>query len=399
MNKGLKGNTGLSLIFAFVTFLFSLIGLFFLKGSVLLSIIWVALLFAGIMTMGIAGLELEIFIKRKHFRPVGRRHAALSLVLALAFGMFIGLFGQVLFCLDTEKYYVDDEIDTNLKEANVVFLMDCSASMGGVYGACQQATCQLLDSLDEEYSFQFMTFSVMVVDDSGMYPVNDANRKQLKDFINQTSCAMANTSFDDCLESAYQSLKANEKKNSRNVVILFSDIIGGSYNSDLKDKYKNSDIELYIMRVSQDGSTPIDINNTILELARKEFVMVPDANGQITTQELMDVLNESVKGITTIQKEKTRLIVTDELLPFSRDISISRVLIRTVFYILFAAAAAFVYYGFKPVGAYIGSVALAIPAAIVSLLLPISGFILLLILCLGSVTKYDVKQQGENDDV
>ncbi len=391
---------GLSGLFALIGFGICMLNFDITADTPEGCVLWTAELFAVCLTMGLIGMEAELFLRKKRFVALGRKNPAVSLISAVLIGCVIGAAGQAVFGLDIESQKVKSDEKIKTKETNVVLLMDYSGSMDYYIADETEVTCQLIDGLDKNVSMQIVAFSDTVEPRavSDFLPLTDANKDNLKDFVRNIDIWHGGTNFDLPLEVAFNTLSDNEKKDCRSVVLMLSDYAPGGYTftNQKGQQIKDEGFEVYSVRITYQGGENIDPNDQFAQFVDKDIPIVKAADGSIDTEELLGALTESVKGTREKTKTKNKLILGEELLTAQSDAALWKIIIRAVFFSLFSMAAGYVYYGFEDTKKLLINAAPGLLAAVISLINPVLAFVVLLLVGLGSFTRFEITEERHN---
>ncbi len=363
-------------------------------------IIWMAEVFAVCLAMGLLGIEADLFLRRKRFVPTVKRSLAKGLVFAVLAGAVLGAAGQALYALEVNVEKEKSGGKSEGKETHVVLLMDYSGSMTNSIEDEKEVTCRLIEGLDENTSLQVIAFSDTVEDRavSDFLPMTKANKAALQSFVRNIDIWFGGTNFDLPLEKAYETLSANKEKNCRSAVVMLSDYEQYGYTliTDIADRIKDEGFEMYSVRLTSQDSQQTDPNDPFMQYTDEDFSVVKNSDGSFDTDKLLEALSESVKG-----KEKSRISdvsaeLVDETLLMEEDADILKILLRITVYGLFSLAAGMVYYGAGGKGRLLINFISGALSGVVSLINPIAGCIVLMLVGAGSFTRYEIEEEKRN---
>lgn len=366
-------------------------------------VLWSAEVCAVSLAMGCMGIEFSLWLKRKKFKAIGRRKLALSLAIALISGAIVGAAGQFIYALELQKYTSDTEIDIHQNECNAVFLLDCSLSMANQHNNCIEATCQMLDKMDDSVSFQFVSFSSYNINEDNdateLLPVNDTNRTDLKDAVRNISVYHNANNFDIALDFAVETIKDNQSDSRRNVIVLFSDCVGG-VNDEIVSSFSDHNIEFYIIAVKNDSALNASFaDKPLLGISDKSFEIDAgyDGTGSADENEMVSAFNEilSKSGTGNKTKTKTKLTLGEDMLFGESELTLLRVIVRIIFFGLITAVAGCIYYGMESKKILLKNFAVGAGAALLSVIYYPLGIIVLIFLGIGGFTEYEVEENAE----
>jgi len=363
-------------------------------------IIWVAELFAVCLTMGLLGIEAELFLRRKRFVPAVKRSLLKKIISTLLIGAVLGAAGQALYALEVnvEKEKISGKTDS--KETHMVLLMDYSGSMMNSIEDEKEVTCRLIDSLNESTSLQVIAFSDTVEDRavSDFMPMTKDNKDELKGFVKSIDIWFGGTNFDLPLEKAYETLRENEKNNCRSAVVMLSDYEPYGYTlvTDIAQKIKDEGFEMYSVRLTAQGGQQPDPNDLFMQYVDEDFPITKNSDGSFDTDKLLEALTETVKG-----KDKSRISdvsaeLDDEALTAEAEPGVWRIILRIIVYGLFSLAAGCVYYGYESKTKLLINWALGAAAGIISLINPVVGYIVLMLTGTGFFTRFEIEEERRN---
>ncbi|MBR3802342.1 MAG: VWA domain-containing protein [Clostridia bacterium] len=401
MKKGLKYKLLFSGAFAAVGFLCCLLNYKITADTPVGCILWTAEVFAVIAVLGYLGVEFTLWLKRKDYKAVGRKSIALGLVLSLVSGAVIGASGQLLYSLRLHKYAVDSDDGKTPIKSNVVFMVDCSASMANQYASCVDATCEALDTMDENNYFRFAAFSSYNIDEKNHatehLPVTSSNRDSLKDKIKAINAFANSNNFEIALDFALETIKDSDYDSRKNIIIMISDAVG-KLNSFDKDELEKYDAKLYVLHIKNaDASNASKSKMPLLDIADKTFeISVEDGNGAVNIYEMTSSVENMFKAANEGENTKKKLILTEDMLLFAQDINVIRAVVSIIFFGLFAVAAGCVYYFSFDIKMILLNFLTGTVAALLSFIYYPLGIAVLLLVVAGGFVKYEITEETGN---
>lgn len=361
------------------------------RESVPAALVWGFAAFALPLALGFLGLELGLWLDRKRYTALRPSRVA-SLLLALLLGGGLGAGCQLIYLVEYQNYTVTSTEDMEYKGVHAVLLMDGSSSMEKRRDACVQAACRLVDGLDENSSVQFAAFAnnVMPRNVSDFLPMTRENRAQLQDFIRGTDLA-GGTDFGPPLTLALTTLEEHADRDYRSIILMLTDG-EAELSPDVSGPLADSDeIDLYTVRIVENSSgSPSALAQALVDLAAEDFTIVPDGDGGVDVEEVLDAFWAALDGQAVVSHQRERLgLGTDLMLWNNSPHYWWRILAGVLGCSLYAAVAGLVYYrqaGRRlavqlAAGAGTGAVLLAFPEA---------GLALLVLVCLGAYTTYEI---------
>lgn len=359
-------------------------------------IIWVAELFAICLTMGLLGLEAEIFLRRKRFVPTVKRSIVKKVICAALIGAMLGAAGQALYALEINVERKTEKDNTKTKETHIVLLMDYSGSMMNSIEDEKEVTCRLIEELDESTSLQVIAFSDTVENRavSDFMPMTESNKDALQSFVRGIDIWFGGTNFDLPLEKAYETLYANKKSDCRSAVVMLSDYEKYGYTliTDIGDRIKGEGFEIYSVRLASQGSQP-DANDLFMQYADEDFAVAKNSDGSFDTEELLKALTQSVKGKSKGGISDVSAQLGEEILTAEAEPEAGKIIIRIIVYGIFSMAAGYVYYGYESGMKLLLNFAVGAVPGVASLINPVFGYILLMLAGAGSFTRFEIEEE------
>ncbi|MBR3802341.1 MAG: VWA domain-containing protein [Clostridia bacterium] len=398
-----------SCLFAAAGFLCCLINRTALSDTPTGCIIWAAEAFAVSLIMGYVGLKVSLLCMKKKYAAAKCRNIAVSLVLCLVLGAATGAVGQALFALEKQEKKIEIEPDPADKPEekkhetkSISFIMDESASLLYIYENCVEATCNLIDKLNENHYFQYITFTRNVDKKTDLLQLTQSNKDSIKATVNTTHADGGYNYFYPPLQYSYDTLTTKADADSEKIVIMFTDCLG-DYESEMEkliDDYAESDITVYIIKTSVSESDKIDPDCQLAEIADEVFHLIPDENGDysmdniynilaITTEVDEEPVEEPVKKKT---RTETKIALGTESILFSQKNTVWKVLIRILTFSVFSLLTSFVYYGAEDKKKLLINLLPGAVSGVIFVIHPIAGLAASLIFILTAFTKFKTEQ-------
>ncbi len=398
-----------SCLFAAAGFLCCLINRTALSDTPTGCIIWAAEAFAVSLIMGYVGLKVSLLCMKKKYAAAKCRNIAVSLVLCLVLGAATGAVGQALFALEKQEKKIEIEPDPADKPEekkqetkSISFIMDESASLLYIYENCVEATCNLIDKLNENHYFQYITFTRNVDKKTDLLQLTQSNKDSIKATVNTTHADGGYNYFYPPLQYSYDTLTTKADADSEKIVIMFTDCLG-DYESEMEkliDDYAESDITVYIIKTSVSESDKIDPDCQLAEIADEVFHLIPDENGDYSMDNIYNIL-----AITTevdeepvedpVKKEtrtETKIALGTESILFSKKNTVWKVLIRILTFSVFSLLTSFVYYGAEDKKKLLINLLPGAVSGVIFVIHPIAGLAASLIFILTAFTKFKTEQ-------
>ena len=263
----------------------------------------------------------------------------LRLVLCLAAAFGLGAGGQVLYSLSWNE--VSEEVQ-------VVFMLDGSNSMQDFQADCQEAASTIIDSLDEHYEVQVVSFASLVLDATDFLIMDDAGKAEAITFI-ETMDIVGGTNFDNAFQFARQSLEGKENP----AVIMLTDG-DAPLSDDLISDYTAANIRVYTIRIENDFALAENVDKLIgfadASGGMDTFIEV-DHGGSVDQKEILAAFDEAFAS-------SGGLVMADRLLlagscPEPMFVYLA---VRLIVFGLFGLAAAYFHYGKLPAAYLFGNI-------------------------------------------
>ncbi|MBE6982126.1 MAG: VWA domain-containing protein [Ruminococcaceae bacterium] len=258
-----------------------------------IHIIWVGLVFAAIFLLAFAGMAigLRFFGKYRGILPADWKRWFLVALLGL---LLVGVIGEALW--PQEKNENITNIQT--KPMDLVLLVDCSGSMdNGRLDAAKDASCQLVDILNEQVNLQVISFGGTIVGLTGFEAMDASGRTQAKDFIRNIDCVGA-TNFDEPLQEAKNTLDSYGRGSCKQAVLLVTD--GEcSVDTQIFQDYQASSIEVHSVRITDSYSSIRDAQD-LISLANATGGSDTDIDatyGSVDASELLDSFRNALQDV------------------------------------------------------------------------------------------------------
>ncbi len=317
--------------------------------------LWVGAFFALVFVLGFLALQLAISLNGtyKVERPP-MCWAAFVAACVLLFG--IGAGGQYLFMYSKEEIVESAEVD-------MVLLLDASSSMDtyGYNDPRTEAASQFVDSLNKDCSLQVMAFAGTVVDKTEFLPMNKGNKESARQMIAAIDASGA-TDYNEPLKKAKETLDNEGRRKCSKAVILLTD--GEGYIADdVMDAYKQSDIQVFTVRISSSSSPNVDAQ-ALVDFAKStggfDTQLTPERDGSIDTEDMLDAFQDAFEATS-----ETEVNMKEELLIYAPDgITVWQTLIRVLVLVLCAVIIGVGYFGVFHLPMVIGSGVMGLVAAL-----------------------------------
>lgn len=303
--------------------------------------------FALSLILGCIGMELGLRLRRKKYRVSGRRSMISSLLLALVLGIGIGGITQTVYALDYLPRTKTSDIDTRFDGAHVVLLFDGSGSMSENLDTCDEASCLLIDSFDENTSLQVIAFAkkVLTHNVSKFLPMTAENKTFIKNFVHNLKLS-GGTEFNEPLRMALETLSSHKDDDHIQVILMLTDG-EAPLDSDVVQTFSDPDNQVYLFTVRIIDSRSVSYYaQALIDLATQDFPIKRKIDGSVNVNDVLDAFQSALSSVTTITEEYTELGFGDDFFTQGGDEAYWwRILARVVGFALFFAASAFVYYG------------------------------------------------------
>lgn len=357
-----------------------------------------ALLFFTVPVItGYLGLRIALLIHRKKFVIKDSAGSIKALAIALLFSALTGCAGQLIYAIEWQTYTTEKIIETKMKGSHVVMLMDISGSMLDERPACVEAACQLIDGLDETTSMQFVPFAATVDDQnvSAFVSLTADNKITLQTLIRNANMA-GGTNFNQPLEMAIETLEKNQKQDYRNMILMLTD---GSAPLDesVKTAISGSDIELFTIRIT-DGAIDSDPDvQALIQLASMDFPVSAQSDGSIDVTVILDNFRAALNSSRVVTEEHKKLALGSDLV-FAANMQdfwwrpIVQIFVLGIFSVLISLA----YYGKLGRVSFVLSLATGILCGIVLVIEAELYAMLLIFLCFGAYTIYEIEEAPAN---
>ena len=353
--------------------------------------------FLFLLLAGFAGMMAGMTSRKKKYkidiRVAGKRLIAVLLTLALLVSI-----GQLLYCVEKQKYTEEIVIDDSLKGLHLAVLMDISGSMDNEQEACVEAACQLIDGLSESDSMQFIAFAATVPErgESEFLPMTSANKAVLKDMVRSVDM-MGGTNFNEPLDKAITTLQNNQDSEYSSVIMMITDgedSVDDRIRNVLADP--NGDIALFTLRITDTSvvSDP-DVQN-LIDMAEMDFPIVPQADGTVDVTAIQDAFQAAVNYQRVIVEEHEKLGMGSDLIFDTADDSLWwRPVIQIVVFALYALLISIAYYGKTGVVSVVLSLATGAATGWV-ITHSAMWYIILLTVCLTAFTILETEEVPEH---
>lgn len=232
-----------SIIFSFVTFWLCLEA----KETINQPMIWTGLCLSLPLLAAYLGTRFASrFCSSMHILFPSSHPLRLSLCLIVAFGL--GAVGQWIYSLSWQ---------TEAKEVQVVFLLDGSDSMMDYQEDCQEAAKTIIESLDDHYEVQVVSFASRVLGSTDFLVMDTVGKEEAISFIDSIDI-VGGTDFNQVFAFAAQALEGKDNP----AVIMLTD---GDAPLDMTiyDTYQKQGIHVYTIRIKNDYADNSNVEQLI----------------------------------------------------------------------------------------------------------------------------------------
>lgn len=349
------------------------------------------------LLLGFLGLRLSLWLHRKKYHVKGSGGIAKRLLAVLVLTAVLSGIGQLLYAIEWQTYTVDTVVETPMKGRHVVLLIDISGSMQDKKDACIEASCQLVEGMDESTTMQVIAFASTVTDrcTSAYLPLTADNKTMLQEMIRSVDMA-GGTNFNQPLEMAIKTLRDSQDPEYRSMILMLTDgqaSVDDTITGTLTDP--DCGIELFTTRITN-GNDGKDANQDLISLAVQDFPIAQQADGSVDMSNVLDTLLAAINHQKTVHEEYRKLALGSDLLFHFFEESSSeaywwRPMIAAAVFGLYAVLVSVAYYG-KPSKI---SLLLSLAAGLITgfaLEFEISFFPLPLLICLSGFAVYEIEE-------
>lgn len=363
-----------------------------IAGCFVRSVLFLTLPLLG----GLSGVCLAERIRQKQFSVMKRPGRGRSFLIALASGVLLGGFGQLIYMVTVEEYEKEAESEAEPGDSDLVLLLDCSDSMQGKKASCGEAACQLTDKLGEGNFMQVVSFAGRVLGQTELLPMDPDGKQSCIEFIHNIDL-VGMTNFNAAFRTALDTLDGSATGNGRQAVILITDG-QASLDEGIKEECLEANIIVYSIRLAEDGgmdSQSEALVSFVEETGGFNTEIQVDAEGDISVEKLLEALESAA-----IEKQEPvygkRLALGERLLVGGDEApEVRHYAIRFLVFLAYGILITWAYYG-KAAGKNIaGCVGAAVLMAAAAGLLQ-EGAVLVFAYCIffwTAFTSYDFVEE------
>lgn len=368
------------------------------NGSVMMSVFIAVLLFVIPMTAGFLTMQLVLLFQRKKYN-LQTKGAFVRFVAVLLVTAVLAAVSQLLYCFEWQTYSTEKVIENKTKGSHVVLLMDISGSMKDERSACIDAACELVNSLDENTSMQFIAFAGTVEprNKTAFLNLTPDNKLVVQDVIRNVKME-GGTNFNYPLEEAMDTLIQNQDPDYRSMILLLTDGREATVNAQNKQKLRdNSQIELFSLRVVPANATISKEEKELMELAVKDFPLEQQKDGSLDMSTVLQTFKTAINHKKVeVEWHKKLAMGSDVVFGSDNQGYWWRAVTQIVMFTLYSVLLSVAYYGKPGIPSLILSLAAgALTGWVAGIDVNLMGFVLA-ILCLSAYTVYEVGEGPQN---
>lgn len=346
---------------------------------------------------GYLGVQAALLLRRPKFVRKNSSGSLKALAAALLVSAVVGCAGQLLYAMEWQIETTETIVGTQSKGSHVVMLMDVSGSMMDERPGCVEAACQLIDGLDDTTSMQFIAFAAAVKDEnvSAFAPMTAENKSSLQAVIRSANM-IGNTNFNQPLEMAIETLEQNREKDYRNIIIMLTDG-AASVKDSVKNVLADSDLELFTVRIT-DGANDSDADvQALIQLATQDFPVKSQPDGSVDVSAILKSLREALNSSRVITEEHKKLALgADTIFSANMEDFWWRPILQVVVFGLFSVLISLAYYGRQGLVSLVLNLASGVLCGVVLVEEPEFYPMLLIFLCFGAYTTYEIEEVPAN---
>ena len=349
--------------------------------------------FPAMLLFGFSGMYLAIWLTRKKYQ-VDTLGAGKRLITILLLSALLGGVGQLLYGFELRTYTTTKAGDTPVSGLHLVVLMDISSSMDDEREVCADAACQLIESLDETASMQFIAFAATVPGrgESAFLPLTKEHKATLQNMV-RTVYLGGGTNFDEPLDKAIATLQAHHDPACRSLIIMLTDgedSVNGTIRDVLTDP--DSGIELFTMRIT-DGSGTVSANTQdLIDMAAMDFPIVPESNGTVDVSAVQQAFRSALNYSQPIAEEETRLeLSAHSIFADSEHTMWWHPVVQIAVFALYALLISLAYYGRSSVRSMMLNLGMGTLTGLMMAVGALEVYVILLTVCLTTFTILEIE--------